>query len=58
MHISLDKFEFEAAEQIQKSMQMFEKSDRFGSLVEITYSKVEKFAEGEVLGTSAKTLPW
>ena len=43
VHISLEHFEYTAAEQVIKAMKDFEKSDRFGSLLECSYSSVERF---------------
>jgi len=49
VHISLEHFEYTAAEQAIQSMKTFEKSDRFGSLFEVCHSNVERF-QGESWG--------
>ena len=43
VHFNLEKFEFSAAEEIQKAMEALHENDRFGSLLETTHAKVEKF---------------
>ena len=53
VHISLEHFELAGAEEVFNSMKEFEKKDRFGSLCEISYSKVEKFL-GDHWGRQAK----
>ena len=45
VHISLEKFEADVAEEFKSHMKQLERSDRFGSLFEITYNLVGRFAE-------------
>ena len=53
VHISLEHFEYTAAEQIIKAMKDFERNDRFGSLLECSYSNVERF-QGDSWGRQRK----
>jgi hypothetical protein len=49
VHINLEHFETDGADQIVSSMKQFEGRDRFGALCEVQYSQVEKFM-GEAWG--------
>ena len=43
VHINLEHFEAEGADQIVRSMEEFEGRDRVGALCEIQYNQIEKF---------------
>ena len=49
VHISLAKFEYDAAVEPEQAMKAYDKADRFGSVLEVTYSRTEDFV-GEVWG--------
>ena len=49
VHINLEHFQPDGADQIVKSMRQFEGRDRFGALAEMVFSQVEQF-KGDAWG--------
>ena len=54
IHVSLAELQYEAAVELEQSIKQYEKTDRYGSLLEIICSKAERFADGEIWGRTRR----
>ena len=52
--VSLAELQYESAVELEQAIKQYEATDRYGSLLEISCNRVEKFAEGETWGRTRR----